>query len=285
MKLFFCFLFSLIVGAATCQIKFEENLNGFKLGQLRICPTNHFGVPFMKGQFEDGFEYEGFLLRPDTSLYMIFEYSNINLKLIWSIQIYGSKYDPNFLGLKLGMPESQVNKILGKPDSIVFIDEYGKRFEYSHSNYSIEISKKGVLSSIKIMDKPLFKPTPDLSKLPSINAVLSVFKNKNKGDLAKILAPDVEIYKLDSIYSFRYSCQDELTGDKSSVYSTLFNESDDLTSMNLSDTLDYHESMRVSVGEEVMHVCKFGDRHKIRELVFKYQFGRYLIYEIPIRPN
>jgi len=285
MKLYFCLLFLLIIGSTTSQVKFEENLNGFKLGQLRICPSNQFGAPFMKDRFEDGFEYEGFLLRPDTSLYMIFEYSKINLKLIWSIQIYGSNYDPDFLGLKLGMRETQVNEILGKPDSIVLIGEYGKRFEYNNRNYSIEISKKGVLSSLKIMDQPLFKPTPDLSKLPSLNPIFSILKNKNKNELSKILAPDIEIYKLDSIYSFRYSFQNELSSDKSSVYSTLFDASDDLESVNISDTLDYHESMRVSVGEDVMHVCKFGDRHKIRELVFKYQFGRYLIWEIPIRPN
>ena len=104
MKLNIFLLFSLIAYPTFCQVRFEEDLNGFKLGQLRICPSNEFGSPFLKDRFEDGFEYEAFLLRPDTSLYMVFEYSNIDLKIIWSIQIYGSAYDPNFLDLKLGMP-------------------------------------------------------------------------------------------------------------------------------------------------------------------------------------
>ena len=72
-KLLLIFMIIAPLWNAMCQIDFQTRLGGFMLGQLRECPKNQFGEPLVSEKFDDGFEYEIFLLRPDTSLYMIFE--------------------------------------------------------------------------------------------------------------------------------------------------------------------------------------------------------------------
>jgi hypothetical protein len=54
---------------------FYPALYGFKLEQYRVAVKTELGKPFKSGKFDDGFEYEAFALKPDKSLYMIFEYS------------------------------------------------------------------------------------------------------------------------------------------------------------------------------------------------------------------
>jgi hypothetical protein len=270
---------------AYCQFKFEENLNGFKLGQFRECPKNEFGRIFMSDKYEDGMEYEVFLLKPDTSLYMAFEYSKQNPQVIWSIQIYGKNYDPNFLSLKLGMNSNEIEKILGKPDSIIDIGKYGKRWEFNKSNYSIEITPNGHLSSIKIMDRHFSTTGPDVSKMLSLSDFQAILLKRDNRALSKILAPDLELYYNENVCSFKYSFDNEIIQDKSNIYSRIFNNSKDVLKITEQDTLDYTESIRVSIGIDSMWVFKFSNKHRIEEIVFKYQFERYLIWEISLRKN
>jgi len=94
------------------------DLYGFRLGQYRETATNELGKPFLQDKFEDDFEYEVFLVKPDTSLYMVFEYAAGQTDIIWSIQISGSNttVDIDFKGLRLGTDKKQVERILGKPE-------------------------------------------------------------------------------------------------------------------------------------------------------------------------
>jgi hypothetical protein len=85
--------------------EFVTDLNGFKLGQFRIVPKHEFKTIFKSDKFEDGFEYDAFIVNQDSSVYMIFEYAKSDLNIIWSIQVTGMKvgYECHFKGLKLGM--------------------------------------------------------------------------------------------------------------------------------------------------------------------------------------
>lgn len=284
MKKIIFILLLFISNKALSQVDFQENLNGFKLGQLRICTTDEFGKPIEKDKFSDGFEYELFLLRPDTSLYMIFEYPNYNLKIIWSIQIFGSNYDPQFLNLKLGDSEKEVIKKIGKPDSIIDVEEYGERWEYKNRNYSFEIDPSGKLASIKIMDKSdIFFPKIEPEKEPSLSTIISTICSNNRKALLDFIAPDLELYKNDSTYSMKYSFINEINNDRSGIFSNIFESAKDLSRVQAKDTLDYRFNIRVVEGMSPLWVIKFSDKHKIEELVFKYQFGRYLLWETQLR--
>ena len=141
-KIITAFLLLLMLSKVNGQTKVTD-LYGFRLGQYRETASNEFGKPFLQDKFEDGFEYEVFLVKPDTSLYMVFEYAVEQTDIIWSIQISGKNTttDIGFKGLRLGADKKQVEQILGKPENKEDAGVYGKRWDYEKTNYSIEISK------------------------------------------------------------------------------------------------------------------------------------------------
>jgi hypothetical protein len=269
-----------------CQAQeFVTDLNGFRIGQFREVPKNHFVKAFQSEKFEDGYEYEAFIINRDSTVYMIFEYAPSDLYIIWSIQVTGSEngYDCHFKGLKLGMPAKEVIKILGKPESIEDAGEYGKRWEYANTNYSLEINPNGKLSSIKIIDNSdSFFPNIDLGKLPKFAEYSQIFGSGNRNQISELLAPDVEIYKDNSTYSFTYSIETEVKNDNSKLFSLLNEMAQVLKQINPNDSLQYEENVRLVLHQNPMHVAKFRLNNNYSEVVFKWRFGRYLIWEIKI---
>ena len=263
----------------------QSDLNGYRLGQFRDVPKNEIKTILKKDKFEDGYEYEIYLIEPDTSVYMIFEYAKSDLNIIWSIQLTGSKpgYDCNFKGLKLGMSSDEVIDILGKPSDKINIAEYGKRWEYEKTNYSVETNPKNRLSSIKIMDlsNDIFSE-PDLSKIPSFQQYSDILKSSNNLNICDILAPDIEIYKNDSVYFFKKSIETEIQADESGIFKLINEMNGIIKIVNSNDTLQYEENIRLVEGQNPMHVAKFRVNNNYSELVFKWMFGKYLIWEMKI---
>jgi hypothetical protein len=107
--------------------EFVETLNGFQIGQYREILKAELGNPLKTGKFDDGFEYEIYLLSADTSHYMIFEFSPFDLQVIWSIQLTGINHDAAFKKLKLGMDQSQVLKLLDAPSTKRDIGQFGNK--------------------------------------------------------------------------------------------------------------------------------------------------------------
>jgi len=265
--------------------EFVTDLNGFRLGQFREVPKNQFITAFKSDKFEDGYEYDAYIINPDSTLYMIFEYAVNDLNIIWSIQITGSEngYDCHFKGLKFGMLAKEVIKILGKPSSIEDAGEYGKRWEFENTNYSLEIDPKGKLSSIKIIDNSdMFFPNIDLSKLPKLNQYSQILRSENKKLISELLAPDIEIYKNDNTYSFKYSFENEIENDNSRLFELISEISQSLKQVNPNDSLQYEENVRLVLHQNPMHVVKIRINSIYSELVFKWRFGRYLIWEMKI---
>src|SRR5258708_26910379 len=114
MKKIFCFFILLLAFESQAQ-QYVDVLYGFKLGQVRVSATNELGKPIQSGRFDDGYEYEMFLLKPDSSLYMIFEYTAEHKDIIWSLQVTGSnsKTEIGFRDLSLGVDEVRMEKIFG----------------------------------------------------------------------------------------------------------------------------------------------------------------------------
>ena len=283
MKPILSVLFLFTISAAFAQ-DMQTELNGFKLGQYREVPKNELKTIIKKDKFEDGFEYEIYPVLADQSVYMVFEYANFNPEIIWSIQLAGTNqgYDCRFMGLKLGMLSKDVEGILGKPSSIEDAGEYGKRWDFSKANYSIEISPEGTLGSVKIIDS--FPPfdTNDISKIPAFENYSEILKSKNRSIVAELLAPNIEIYKGDSTIYFQRSIAEEIENDSSGIFKML----DDVAAVLIYEDLSklgYEENMRMQVGSDPLHVVKFTSSDKITEIVFKYMFGKYLIWELKLK--
>lgn len=257
------------------------HLNGFKIGQYRETARNEFGKPIQNGKYEDGFEYEVFIIKPDTSLYMVFEYAAGHTDVIWSIQVSGSNITANldFKGLKLGFDEKEVQRVLGKPDKKDDVGDYGERWSYDKTNYTVEISKSGKLSSVKITDN-YSSDKPDLSKLPKFDNVVKLLNSKNNADIASILAPGIEIYYKKQTMFFGKSLKTEIETDYSKIFQTIREISNGLDKINISDVNSYEENMRLSFGQNSKHVVKIKTGHTIKEIVFEYINKQYLIWEI-----
>jgi hypothetical protein len=263
----------------------ELKLNGFELGQFREVPKNELKNVIQSDKFEDGFEYEIYLVEKDTSAYMIFEYANYDLNTIWSIQLTGTKsgFDCGFKGLKLGMTTKEIKSILGKPTSIQDAGEYGNKWVYDKTNYTLEISKEGKLGGIKIIDMSHdFFPEPDLKKIPSHIEYSKILKSNNRNEIVKLLAPGMEIYKNDSVYYFKNSIDNEIESNKSGIFDLVNEMTEIINKTNFNDTLQYEENMRMTEFQGVLHVAKFNINGKYSEIVFKYIFGKYLIWEMKI---
>lgn len=256
-------------------------LNGFQIGQFREAPANEFGSPFQKDKFEDDFEYEVFIIKPDSSLYMVFEYAAGKTDIIWSIQITGNDLttDIGFKGLKLGLDKTEVERVLGKPKNKENMGEYGEKWSFDQTNFSVEISQNGKLSSIKITDNFSGKK-PDVSKLPKFEDVVKILSSENNADIARLLAPGIEIYYKDKTMFFGKSFKTEIESDYSNIFQTIREISKNLNKINTADENSYEESMRFALGQNPKHTIKIKTGHTIKEIVFEYINGQYFIWEI-----
>lgn len=268
---------------------FYTDLYGFKLGQYRETAKNELGNPIQYGKFDDGFVYEAYLLKPDTSLYIIFEYAARDTNIIWSIQVSGSNSttDVGFKNATLGIDKIQTEKLFGKPTSIEDIGDYGNKWDYDKTNFSLEVNTKGKLSSIKVLDNSgeLFPNGPDLKKIPSFDDIRIILSSNNNEEILKLLSGDIEVYKNDCTYYFKKSFKTEQNTDYSKMISLIKEIAKDLSTFNTKSIDEYEENMRLTYGEDTKHVIKIKKGHVIKEIVFKYYGGQYLIYEINANNN
>lgn len=257
------------------------DLNGFRIGQFRETVSNEFGKPIQQDKYKDGFEYEVFNIKPDTSVYMVFEYSAERTDVIWSIQISGKDKtaDIGFKGLRLGIDKKEVESVLGKPDQKQDLGKHGEKWSFENTNYSIEISREGELSSVKITDN-YSGEVPDVSKLPKFEDVVKILRSKKNSEIAGVLAPGIEIYYKDQTLFFNKSWKNEIETDYSKIYDTIRELSKELDKINTSDEDSYEENMRMTEEPAVRHVVKIKTGHVIKEIVFEYINGQYLIWEI-----
>src|SRR5690606_29987782 len=116
--------------------------------------------------------------------------------------------------------KKEVQRVLGEPDKKEDIGDYGENWSYDKTNYSVEISKSGKLSSVKITDT-YSSNTPDVNKLPKFANVINLLASKNNADIASILAPGVEIYYKDQTLFFGKSLKTEIETDYSKIFQTI----------------------------------------------------------------
>ncbi len=262
---------------------FYSDLYGFRLGQYREAAKLELGNPIQYGKYADGFIYEAYLLKPDTSLYIVFEYPATDTLSIWSIQVSGrnTTTDIGFKNITLGIDKTQVEKLFGKPSTIEDIGTYGQKWVYDKTNLSLEINRKGKLSSIKIIDNSnVLFPSPDLKKIPTFQKIQQTLSSKNNADILNILSGDIEIYKDNNTYYFKKSFKTELKSDYSKLISIIKEISKDLSTVNTKNADEYEENMRLTDKENTKHVIKIKKGHITKEIILKYYGGQYLIYEI-----
>ena len=260
-----------------------SELNGFKLRQFKEAVKNEYKEPLQVNNFDDGFVAEIYLIKPDSTAYVIFEYPNWNKEIIFSIQIYGAfkEIDPRFKNIKMGISENELINEIGKPSNSKEIGEYGKVLEYENTNYSFEINKNGNLSSIKIFDNyNEVYPKPNVEKIPSLDKIRTILKSNNPKIISELLSPEMELYLENETLFFKQSWEKEINYDYSRIFETISKITKGINKVNGSDENQYEENMRLTLGENPKHVLKFKTGMKLKEIVMKWENGKYLIWEI-----
>ena len=280
----YLFLITLLVSSNSFAQDFITRLNGFQLGQFRDVAGNELGDIFMKDTLEDGVEYEIYLVEPDSSVYMIFYYHPINLDVIWGIQLtsYLDGFDPDFKSIKMGTKGENIVKSLGKPLTIEDAGEYGQLWVYDQSNYTIEISPDNELFSIKILDySDEFFSDITASSKPTFKGIKDLLNSSDREFIASQLSSDFELRKDQKYYNFNYSIGTEVRDDRSEIFSFLADfYSSVFVNISPDNSNQYEENIRLILGQNPMHVVKIQYKEKSYELVFKYQFGKYQLYEL-----
>ncbi len=256
----------------------DKILYGFGLGQFKEAVHNEFKSPFKTGSYGDGSQYEIYLLNPDKSAYIVFEYSPLFPDTVWSVQVSGkdSTVDLGFKGLRLGDDKNKVIELLGNPDHITPLEGASELWSYG-ADYSIEISEEGRFSSIKILHK---SEVPDVNKILDFDKIIQILQTGDNERLAKIISPGIEIYYREKTLFFTKSLKNEIKNDSSKIFSTIKQISKGLESIDKNNPYMLEETMRIAEGQNPMHVIKVKTGHIIKEIVFDYQNGEYLIWEI-----
>ena len=277
------FILAILIHFQLYGQKFISSLYGFKIGQYRCVTKNELGKPIRYGKYPDGFVYEAFLLKPDSSLYAVFEYAAKDTNIIWSIQVTGhnNTTDIGFKNLKLGIDRYQTEKLLGKPNRSENIGKYGERWYYDKTNYSVEVNTRGLLSSIKILNNAKeILPETDINRAPDFDQVCYVLNSGKRDKIMDLLCGDFEAYFIGRVYSFKKSFGTEQATDYSGVLSLIALIATDLKSVNIHNKDEFSECLRVIPNQDTEYVMKLNKGHQIKEIVLKNTAGRYLIYEI-----
>lgn len=256
------------------------DLYGFRIGQYRETTENELGYPLVQDVFEDGYEYQIHLLKPDSSMYIVFEFAPNQKDLIWSIQVSGSEENGKvgLNELRIGDSKEIVEKVFGKATSVSSSGEI-ELWSYENLNCNFEFLIEGGLFSVKIFDN-FSSQIPDIKALPNFKEITTALQSKKNSDLSKMLSPGIEIYHNNQTLFFSRSINTEIDTDFSGVFAKLRQLSVGLNKINPKDEAQYEENMRIRQGKNPMHVVKIKKGHTITELVFEYYNGQYLLWEV-----
>lgn len=276
---FFLVLFFLVPDAVARD--FQTELNGFRLRQYREATHNEFGEPDRGGAMGDDIAYEAFFLSEEPLLYMVFQYREPYDGLIWSIQMTGedTKAEIGFKGLRFGMTEAEVAKILGNASKKIDVGEHGTRWEFDEANYSVEINTNKRLSSIRIVDDPKYLSQPDIEKIPPFKELLKTITTGTNAEMANLLAPDMELYVDGKISYFGRRMKSEIASDYSKIFSTIRELSKLLQRIDVEKEDEFEENLRLRLGTDPLHVYKFKKIPRVKEIVLKWDGSAWKLWE------
>jgi hypothetical protein len=179
------------------------------------------------------------------------------------------------------MSKAEIMALLGKPSTTESAGEYGDKWVYDGTNFSLEVNKLEKLSSVKITDTSheMFPQGPDVKKIPSFERIRTVLNSGSNAEILSLLSGDVEVYYKQKVYAFEKSFKTEGATNYSKTLSIIKAISKDLTTVDIHGSY-YEENMRIAQGTDVRHVIKIKSGHQIKEIVLKYFGGEYYIYEI-----
>lgn len=261
-----------MAGPPECQTE----LNGFLLRQSKaaLLPL---GKPFKTGN-QNGWAFEAFTVNKG---YLAFEFAPDHPDQIAAIQVTGDADMIPFVGIKLGDSEQQLITQVGKPDKVTPEPDAGlELFEYKTRNYTFEIDQKRHVYSLRIVKdacprEPQDFPAPDEFR----KAVLQ----HNIDLLLKVLAGDVEFYKSGKTHSFTRGARQELEAGNTEFTRLLFGQGNSVLTLFRDERAEPDQQLRIYEKGAPASVSKFPKSKVVKEIVYKFEAGRWRVWEITFR--
>lgn len=255
-----------------------EELYGFRVGQYREVVLNELGKPAQTQVQKDSSKTDFYYLSRDSSTYVAFQYLPAKPSEIYAIQLSGKSSPRNFYGINLGENEKSVSRIFGRPDTIMvqeFNDEKASVWDYDRLHMSI-LLRKDKVESIRIWDLYV----KDASQLQSLEDILKTVASGDKGRIADVLSPGLEVYYCGKIVKWKNSFYKDVYLERSTMMDLIINQEYGLITLARKKDLTYEENLRFIAKVGTYPVYKFKKGELLEEIVLDYQQGRYKIWEI-----
>jgi hypothetical protein len=266
------------------EIDGEIELAGFLLGQYRTAVHTQLGPPIQRSVSEDGWIFEFHALKPDTSVYVLFKYTQADTTRIYAIQLNGDRYEEMiaFRGLKLGATKTEVQHVLGMPDKTETIADPPIDLQYyPNKNYSVDITRQGRLFGIQVFGNILDKKP---ASAPSSKSFRNAVMSRNVDSLLVHLAPDVEFHKHGKVIRYSGSAREEFRKKDSELIRCLLGEKESVRYAFTTERAEGTPELKpVLEGNRLISVDKFFDSSVISEIVFKPHAGKWKVAQVNFR--
>lgn len=274
------FLFLSIFTLADSLMQSEASVNGIYLGQLRDMFKVSYGEPLKQIRTEDGWIYEFYDLKGDTSAYVLAKFPSDDTVRVYSIQVSGYGYDEfiPFKGFRLGDSKMKVMRnqppvaridTIPDPTTIVYF--------FDGVNYSLEFDRDDRLYGIGLFGYNGFgkaKPIPDFEQFRI--ALMDYDKNL----LRDLLMPDCEIYLSDTAICFIHEPLGRMLDNAENPFTKVL-----FSTVREALLVVRQSELNIRLYPEVgkmFRVLKF-NTGAIEEIVFADHCGQNKVYEIRLR--
>ncbi len=275
-------------GASAQEVPSQNAMAGVRLGQYLRAVEATFPKVKLEQKAKDGWLAMGFVLPGAEGVVLIVQCPPAELRRVFAVQVTGnpSSGHPLFAGLRMGMTEADVVRILGQPSGRRAYQEGEDpyvRLDFKGRNYSVELDGRDRLMSIMLWGYEGLPDKPEgLAKVADLKAALA---SGDPRELAEVFTPDAELFRGGDI--LKVDRISELVFGKDPAWREAL-----LGKGGLREALDRKDAvedfqLRFVAGEgdakQVLSVCKFPKSALLQEIVFAFESGRWRAYEVSFR--
>ena len=264
-----------------CQ-KIERSLAGFAIGQDKAITRMVLGKPYLEDTTITGNSMQAFKHPMGEGWVMVFEFDKLNPNQIHTIQLSSlqQEMDAGVYGLSFGMQKAAIKKLLGNPNDVLSIGEYGEKWVYEKLSISIDINTKGKLWAIKLFEPNSEKLQQVELLIPSLKLFNKALQESNYRLAAEYVSPSLKIKQGKQMMGFYHAWNLELESDASGVFKQL---SETLNRINLNDSINpklYKQNIIPVKNAPNQFKTSYKVNNTWVDFFWRYEFGSYRIFDV-----
>lgn len=275
-------------GATAQDVPSPNALAGVRLGQYLRAVEATFPKVKLERTTEDAWLAKGFALPDVEGMVVIVQCPPGDLRKVYSVQVTGNPTTghPLFAGLRMGMTEAEVIRILGQPSGRRPYQEGGDsyvRLDFKGRNYSVEVDAQDRLMSVMLWGYEGLPEKPGgLAKVADLKAALA---SEDPHQLAEAFTPDAELFRGGDVLKID-RISEVVFGKDPGWRKALLGKGGLREALDRKDAEEDFQ-LRFVTGEggvkQLFSVCKFPKSALLQEIVFAFESGRWRVYEVTFR--